>query len=324
MIEVIVIGMLVWLLTARYILHVQYSKLRQEWVDILDDIHDNGTRGTEHEEVFKEEYSFLLKLSSWRISEIGEKVSSTKYMIIVSVVCIIALAVLVALNYVYDMPSAGWMSTLLLPAPTYVLIWNRPSWVSTTKWLSGLTIVILLAFVSMLSLIQIIPDTTNGGSQLGDVIDVGTSIGVFAIISALMVIVAGGIVLRLLYVDGEYRTRIRTIDVKGGNTDHSAQTAHGNSGRSTGDSTNNAHEKRSGSLSNTYMELGSIRGKMEANRHGIIIDGICMVMICIVGFATALGYSPDLLVSAVVAFACFLCAIIPLQYYIRSTFRLES
>ncbi len=324
MIDIIVIGILIWLLTARCILHTQYSKERQEWAGILDTIHDNWIKNTKYKETFKEEYSIFLKLSSWRISELGEKISSTKYVIIVSLVCITALTVLVALNYVHDMPSAGWMSVLLLPAPTYMLGWNKPSWISTIRWLAVLMILILLGFALVLGFIQIIPATTNGESQSGDVIGMGASIGVFAIISGLMVIVAGGTVLRLLYVDEEYRTRNRTIDVKWDDTDHSAQTAHGNSGQSTGDSANNAHEKGSGSLSNTYMELGNIRGKIEANRNGIIIDGICMVMICIIGFATALEYSPDLRVSAVISFACFLCAIIPLQYHIRNTFRSES
>ncbi|MXZ93320.1 MAG: hypothetical protein F4245_06405 [Cenarchaeum sp. SB0678_bin_8] len=292
--------------------------------DIPNHIHEHRPEDKEFLREFKEAESDLLQLSG----EVGEKVSNTSYAIFISGVCVGALIFLVVLN-MYGVPSPGWMSLPLLPAPASILLWNRPSWISRVRWLSDLGIAIILMPSIMISaliltLTRTIPDIVNEEIQSGDVIGMGMSIGVFAIISGLMVIVAGGIVLRLLYVDSEYRKRINVIDEEPGTITHSAQTAQGNSGQSTGDSANNTREKGSGSLSNTYMALGNIKGKMEANRHGIIIDGICMVMICIVGFATALGYSPDLLVSAVVAFACFLCAIMPLQYYIRSTFRLES
>lgn len=332
MIEDIVIGLLAGLLVIHCLFYGAYSKQRQKLNDILNHIHEYRPEDKESPRGFKEAESDLLQLSG----EMGEKVSNTSYAIFISVVCLGASIFLVVLNIMYGVPSPGWMLMPLLPAPAFsvfILLRNRPSWISRLRWWLGLSILIIILIPSFTTLpliipAQIIPDTVNEEIQSGDMIDVGMSIGVFAIISGLMVIVAGGIVLRLLYVDSEYRKRIDVIDEerdKERNAPaHSTQPAQGNSGQSTGGSTNNAHEKRSGSLSNTYMELGNIRGKMEANRHGIIIDGICMVMICIVGFATALGYSPDLLVSAVVAFACFLCAIIPLQYYIRSTFWSES
>ncbi|MXY61013.1 MAG: hypothetical protein F4Y82_02715 [Cenarchaeum sp. SB0665_bin_23] len=296
---------------------------------ILNHIHESRPTDKYSMKEFKEAESNLLKISG----EIGEKISNTSYAIFISGVCLGTSVFLVVLN-MYGVPSPGWMLIPLLPAPTFptfILLWNRPSWISRAKWLSslGILITIILLFILLFILVLIltftqpIPDNVDGEIQSGDVIGMGMSIGVFAIISGLMVIVAGGIVLRLLYVDNEYRKRIDVIDKELGTITHSTQTAQDNNGQSTGDSANNAHEKGSGSLSNTYMELGNIRGKIEANRHGIIIDGICMVMICIIGFATALRYSPDLLVSAVVAFACFLCAIMPLQYYIRGTFRLE-
>ena len=332
MIEDIVIGLLAGLLVIHGSFYGAYSKQRQKLNDILNHIHAYRPEDKESPRGFKEAESDLLQLSG----EVDKKVSNTSYAIFISVVCLGASIFLVGLNIMSGVPSPGWMLMPLLSAPAFsafILLWNRPSWISRLRWWLGLSILIIILIPSfimptiILPLIipaQISPDTVNEEIQSGDMIDVGMSIGVFAIISGLMVIVAGGIVLRLLYVDSEYKKRIDVIDEERDSPTRSTQTAQGNSGQSTGDSTNNAHEKRSGSLSNTYMELGNIRGKMEANRHGIIIDGICMVMICIVGFATALGYSPNLLVSAVVAFACFLCAIIPLQYYIRSTFWSES
>ena len=60
---------------------------------------------------------------------------------------------------------------------------------------------------------------------------------------------------------------------------------------------------------------------MEANKRGVLVDGICMVVILVVGLATTLGFSSSLLVSAVVSFMCFLSAVGTFHYHAQNVLR---
>lgn len=338
MIDVAVITGLVWLLCVHCILRGSYSKYRRECNAELGYLLDNVPTDTGRS---AEEFMDAVSDAAKGSEHMGVSIAHASYAIFASAVCIGALILLVALNNMYGMPPAGWMSVLLLPVPTCMLAWYIYDWY---MWNAGgrlLGIVrslavsvkqpvvvntIVLAVTALLAapvllIVQVVVPLVDSDSQLEGAVDV--SIGIFAVISGLVVIIAGGAALRLLYINKEYRERIRAIDEKLVDVvGRSGRTLRRGGEQPNGESFGDAHGAVGSSLSVTYKELADIGSKREANGRGVLVDGICMTTICIVGFATALDNSLSPLASSVVAGASFLCAVVPLHYHIRNALSL--
>ena len=232
--------------------------------------------------------------------------------------------------------SGVWMSTLLLPAPVCMLLYYiQDRFISSASGRLPIgrwpLVAIPLALVLILVLASAVGQEWIVGQKVTTV--TGLEIGLFAIIAIMAGIVAGGIGLRLMRIDEEYK---RVIDnmVK----DWETMEGVGNDKQTTSTPqtvANYQHDK--------YVALAKVRGRREANRRGVLVDGISMFMassclmpppdsfcrlpsllwwlpescsspstwqlfrpaflfLLVVGLTTALGVGPGLHVSAVVTF----------------------
>ena len=132
-------------------------------------------------------------------------------------------------------------------------------------------------------------------------------------------IIGGGTGVRLVYIDEGYRRiinsmvrELRTVGSKRRRVKSPASMQTGGTLR-----TVRPHEWRL----KREEALSDMRGKREANRRGVIADGIWMVAILVVGLVTALGFSPDLLASVAVALICLLSAAVSFQYHAQNVLR---
>lgn len=136
-------------------------------------------------------------------------------------------------------------------------------------------------------------------------------VGTITLMAAMAAITGGGMGIRLLYIDMEYRRIIRSKSKKTGV---------------------NEQRKHEGSISKSAMrdqpdivphKLGvsandmllDLCAKKNSNRRGVIFDSFCVIIILADGLVTALGYSSNLTISVMVAFAFFLGALTTLQYH---------
>ena len=136
------------------------------------------------------------------------------------------------------------------------------------------------------------------------------AIGVFAVIAVMAGIIAGGIGLRLMHIDSKYKHAVDAMTREWPATKDSLRNGEPSTDRPAKD----VPEVDGRSQRDRRRELSDVSGKMEANKRGVLVDGICMIMILVAGTATALGFSPSLLVSAVVSFTCFLSVAVPFHY----------
>lgn len=335
MLDIAVIAVLSWLLIVHCMLRVSHSKHRWLLNAALSRVRAkvSSDTGQLNKNLIVAEPR-LLKLSG----RADVSISHAGHAIFISAVCLGALTLLTVLHREYGIPSAGWMSALLLPAPA--CMWVLPSLDWFRRGVGGrpLNVASGLAAsirhpVSVNSLVLVIPIllaiqvatqlTTNPNVRSIDANDASAGIGMFTVISGLFVIIAGGIALRLLYVDKAYRELTKAMnETRIDGTGRSGQAPRWQGGRFIGESAFRAQTAHPQAKST--KELSDVSSKRASNGRGALIDGICMTMISIVGLATALEYSPGLLVSATVSFACFLCAVMPLHYHVRSALSLRE
>lgn len=329
MIDVAVVAVLVWLLIVHGMLRVSHSKRKRALDALLNSLRGNATPDAgKPVEYIMEAKPYLLRLSG----RADVSIAHTNHAMFISGVCVGTITLLALLRYWHGTPLAGWMSTLLLPAPACMLVLHSRDWF---RWhaggrrfdrLRGLAASVrqpvgvnsvVLAIPIILAVQVATQYAPNLDIRSADAADTGMSIGMFAVISGLIAIIAGGIVLRLLYVDREYRKLISTMDdARAYGAGRSGRAPRWRGGRLVGESAFNVQTTRP--RPNASMERADVHGKKVSNGRGALVDGTCMTAICVVGFATALEYSPGLFVSAAVSFASFLCAVVPLHYHIRN------
>lgn len=296
-IDTIVIAVLAWLLVVHCMLHILHTGRRRLLGGALDKLHHGSDDAVKFAEEFVGAKSYLLRLSG----RADVNVAHAGHAIFISAVCLSTPILLMVLNHVFGVQPAGWLSVLFLPAPTCMLGWYIYDWF---RWsaggrqfdtIRGLTVPVwkhvFLASVILAGLLMaawLIPQGMIGQKiQSVGMASPDADIGIFATISGLIAIIAGGVVLRLLYVDKEYRERISTMDKTRVGAGRGSQVPRWHGGLLVGDSAFNMQPTPS--QPDTHKELSNVSGKREANGRGVLVDGVCMTAICIVGFATELG-----------------------------------
>ena len=128
-------------------------------------------------------------------------------------------------------------------------------------------------------------------------VEIEWALGVFTMMAAMAAIIGGGIGVRLMHIDGEYKRVIDKLDQESSDTRIMDK--------------DESYWKKTRDLSN-------IREKQADNRRGIRNDAICIIIILLVGLITSLGLSPNLSVSAIVTFITFLTAMITFSYHAQN------
>ena len=277
----------------------------KEWEDA-----DNV--GTGMEDAMRDVMLDVIRMSA----QATVNISTNLYAIMIGIMCAAVLWILIVLNYIYGVPTAGWMSSLLLPMPTCMLLYHirdrfAPS--VSNRWLVRWWPVMVVPTVLMAVLILTVAVGQKAIANRDTVVELELAIGIFAVIATMAVIIAGGIGLRLMHIDKEYRSvadRIKTRPT----TDDAPRSAV----MSAGEHVAGAPKVATRSQHDIHMELSDVRGKIEANRRGVLVDGICMFMILVVGLTTALNFSPGLHVSAALSVTCFLSAAVPFHYHAQN------
>ena len=147
-------------------------------------------------------------------------------------------------------------------------------------------------------------------------------LGIFTMMAVMAAIIGGGTGVRLVYIDEGYRRIINSMVRElrpTGSTRRRVRSPAGMHVRKT-PRTGISHERRL----KREEALSDMRGKRDANRRGVVADGIWMVAILVVGLVTALGFSPDLLASVAVALICLLSAVVSFQYHAQNVLKERS
>ena len=325
MFDIVTIGILIVLLVMHFVLHTLYSSRKAD----LDSKMKELERAYDEEAYGKNTYGGgaygksaygrgivdALEGLARMYAQTALNMASNRYAIVIDAICAGTLIVLAVSKYAHGMPSAEWMSLLFLPAPLWMLGYNindRLSWPVRRqgsvkgRWLVEITIIALLA-AALISIFMTSQETIDQEV----VVVMEPAIGVFAVIAVMAGIIAGGIGLRLVHIDSKYKHAIDVMKRERPATKDSLR----NGEPSTDKPAKDVPEVDGRSQYDLHRELSDMRGKMEANKRGVLVDGICMIMILVAGMATALGFSPSLLVSAVVSFTCFLSVAVPFHYH---------
>lgn len=140
-------------------------------------------------------------------------------------------------------------------------------------------------------------------------------LGLFTTMAVMAAIISGGTGVRLMYIDGEYRKIISAVEKQ---REESATQGTGEQPK-TKPSAADAAKSAPYRQRLTYEEdISDLHGKRDANRRGVVSDGICVVLILIIGLTTALGFSQSPIIPAILAFTFFLTAMIPFYYHART------
>lgn len=147
------------------------------------------------------------------------------------------------------------------------------------------------------------------------------AIGIITLMAVMAAIISGGMGIRLMYIDTEYGRLIRSeresqtsAGIQSGADETTPKP--GADGQPEPDTRRQILQDRK-TLSDLYV-------KRESNRRGVLFDGACVVAILVDGFATALGASPSLHISAAVAFMFFSEALVLLHYHVQAVLRLSQ
>ena len=124
--------------------------------------------------------------------------------------------------------------------------------------------------------------------------------------STMTAIIAGSTGLRLLFIDKEYGSIIKSMarDDKRSTSDKKGNKKKNNKHRSNSSPGEDRLERLLNRLKSS-KKLADMRGRRASNRRAVVVDGISIIIILGMGFATALELSPSLSMSAAVTFIFF-------------------
>lgn len=135
------------------------------------------------------------------------------------------------------------------------------------------------------------------------------SFGVFALMTVMIVVIAGSTGIRMLFIDGEYRRIIRSM-----NNDLATTTAPNSvdpTGSTRDESPTAGLTNRRHSQSSRAKDLLNMLDRRADNRKDVNKDGFSIGGILVVGFATALEFISSLYVSTALVAIFFASAMIP-------------
>ena len=143
-------------------------------------------------------------------------------------------------------------------------------------------------------------------------------LGIFTVMAVMAAIVGGGTGIRLIYIDMQYK---KNLDLKVRSLKDLMQKYQTSSNKSAKNQNNMDHLYR---LLKNIKIVSNIRGQLDDNRHGVVIDGSCIIAILFTALVTALGFSPSMLASVTVAFMFFIIAMISFYYHAHNAIKVPT
>ena len=142
-------------------------------------------------------------------------------------------------------------------------------------------------------------------------------LGLFTLMAVMIMVIAGSTGIRMLFIDGEYRKIIRSMERSGTGASQDSEAPAGD----TYDEPQTGRANRRRGLRSHAEDLLDMRGRHASNRRNVSKDGFSIACILVVGFATALGLIQSLYVSAALAAIFFSSAMIPFYSHAQTVLK---